>query len=60
MRKVVWLDSWDQVWLLQARPERWSRVGPGAYFRAHGLAECPQLAETLRFDGVKEVANGKQ
>lgn len=24
-----------------------------------GLADCPQLAETLRFDGVKEVVGGE-
>ena len=27
---------------------------------ARGLSECPQLAETLRFTGAKEVAAGKR
>ena len=27
---------------------------------ASGLSDCPQLAETLRFSGVKEAAPGKQ
>jgi hypothetical protein len=25
---------------------------------ARGLSDCPRLAETLRFDGVKEVSGG--
>jgi 4-amino-4-deoxy-L-arabinose transferase-like glycosyltransferase len=40
--KVVWLDSWNQQWLLEARPERWARVGPLQYLRHHSLSEIAQ------------------